>query len=453
MKNTLKGNGNRIILFFYDVIILLSVCTFLMGFYVGNEHFTKNSIITHTTLLFLCVFTFRLVFSVYKQVWRYGGIQGYIFLLVSDTFSGLVYCILNYTLPLAQCNSFAKLLAIVCMNTLASLIIRMSYRYLYKTGKCRFLIDVFSFGRVKITSYDSSKKIRIAIVGAGRVGVSLAEELFNNPVSIYVPRCFIEVSEQKIGREIYGLPVLMESDATLENLAEYQVQEIVFALPQLSFEKRESLLNYYKDSGYPVKNYDYHAVQGLNSKPVIREFDVEELLFRKQNIITDENTKKFYNGKTVLITGGGGSIGSELGRQLAKMNPRQLVILDVYENGAYDLQQELKILYADNLDVKVVIVSVCNRTSLERVFKQYRPDVVINAAAHKHVPLMEDSPNEAIKNNVMGTWKTASAAAANGVDKFVMISTDKAVNPTNIMGASKRICEMIIQTFGHLVKE
>ena len=178
----------------------------------------------------------------------------------------------------------------------------------------------------------------------------------------------------------------------------------------------------------------------------LREFDIEELLFRKPIEVADEKTGAFYRGKVVLITGGGGSIGSELCRQIAKMQPRRLVILDVYENGAYDVQQELKIAYGDALDLRVEILSVCNREALEQIFATYRPDVVLHAAAHKHVPLMEHNCCEAIENNVFGTLNTVELSEKYGVGRFMMVSTDKAVNPTNVMGATKRMCEMIVQS-------
>ena len=184
----------------------------------------------------------------------------------------------------------------------------------------------------------------------------------------------------------------------------------------------------------------------------LREFDIEELLFRKPIDVADEKTDAFYRGKVILITGGGGSIGSELCRQIAKMQPRRLVILDVYENGAYDVQQELKIAYGNALDLRVEILSVCNRSALERIFATYRPDVVLHAAAHKHVPLMEHNCCEAIENNVFGTLNTVELSEKYGVGRFMMVSTDKAVNPTNVMGATKRMCEMIVQSHSRTSK-
>ena len=193
--------------------------------------------------------------------------------------------------------------------------------------------------------------------------------------------------------------------------------------------------------------YDFPTIRQEGSgKRHLREFDIEELLFRKPIMVINGETNRFYENKTVLITGGGGSIGSELCRQCAKMNPKQIVVLDIYENGAYDIQQELRIVYGEKLNLAVEIVSVCNFAGLERVFSTYRPDVVICAAAHKHVPLMEHNCCEAVENNIFGTLNTVELAEKYGAERVMMVSTDKAVNPTNIMGATKRVCEMIVQS-------
>ena len=186
------------------------------------------------------------------------------------------------------------------------------------------------------------------------------------------------------------------------------------------------------------------TVYAAGGKRHLREFDIEELLFRKPLVVTDEKTYDYYRNKVILITGGGGSIGSELCRQLAKMNPRKLIILDIYENGAYDVQQELRIAYKDKLDLQVEIASITNRRAMERVFEQYHPQIVINAAAHKHVPLMEHNCIEAIENNVFGTRVIVEMCEKHNAERFMMVSTDKAVNPTNVMGATKRMCEMIV---------
>jgi len=288
-------------------------------------------------------------------------------------------------------------------------------------------------------------KINIAVVGAGRVGVMFAEELANNPRSAYRPCCFIDIDREKIGRSINGIPVLSEEEATQERLMSFPIQEIVFALPKMQADRKKELYDLYKHTGCKLKVYDYPLTQTVeNGKRSMREFDIEELLFRQPMEFTDDRTHAYYRGKSVLISGGGGSIGSELCRQIAKMQPRQLIILDVYENGAYDIQQELRIAYGVTLDIRVEIVSVCDSAALDCVFERYHPDIVLHAAAHKHVPLMEHNCCEAVKNNVFGTLNIVSSSERFGVKKFTMISTDKAVNPTNVMGATKRMCEMIV---------
>ena len=185
-------------------------------------------------------------------------------------------------------------------------------------------------------------------------------------------------------------------------------------------------------------------MQTAGKKRYMREFDIEELLFRKPITVSDEKTSAYYRDKVILITGGGGSIGSELCRQLAKMEPKQIVILDIYENGAYDVQQELRIAYSGKLNIQIEICSITNPQAMERVFQKYHPQIVINAAAHKHVPLMENNCVEAVRNNVFGTWTLVQTCERYGVERFMMVSTDKAVNPTNVMGATKRMCEMIV---------
>lgn len=290
------------------------------------------------------------------------------------------------------------------------------------------------------------QKIKVAIIGAGRVGVGLAEDLLNNSEAAYIPRGFIDVNKEKVGREIHGIPVWSEDEATFQKLGEFEVQEIIFAIPSMDADKKKALYEYYKNAGYKLKVYDYPTMYAAGGKRHLREFDIEELLFRKPLVVSDERTNAYYKDKIVLITGGGGSIGSELCRQLAKMNPKKIIILDIYENGAYDVQQELKIAYGNKLDLQIEICSITHRKALEKVFEKYHPQIIINAAAHKHVPLMEHNCVEAIYNNVFGTQNLVELCEEYGAERFMMVSTDKAVNPTNVMGATKRMCEMIVQS-------
>ena len=248
----------------------------------------------------------------------------------------------------------------------------------------------------------------------------------SNAAANYIPRCFIDVSPEKAGRSIHGIPVLLENEMTPKAMQEHEIQEVVFAIPDLPDEKKRNLYALYSRAGYKIKVYDYPVMQTAGKKRYLREFDIEELLFRKPIAISNEKTSVFYRDKVILITGGGGSIGSELCRQLAKMDPKQIIILDIYENGAYDVQQELKIAFGDKLDLQIEICSITHQKSLEWVFQRYHPHIVINAAAHKHVPLMEKNCIEAVYNNVLGTRNLVEMCEKFGVARFMMVSTDKA---------------------------
>ena len=435
----------------YDLIMYAVVVAILLLLYGGIDKLSTIGILQQVCLSVLCIFVARLIGKVYGQVWRYGGIQCYIRLLFTDSIAFVAYLCLELLLPI-QKITFARMLSIVSLNLLGALALRMMYRYAYKCGnrettKGKILSALLHmFSGIEAENEKEVQKIKVAIIGAGRVGVSLAEELINNEETAYIPRCFIDISKEKVGREIHGIPVWSENEATFNRLGEFEVQEIIFAIPSMDADKKKALYEYYKNAGYKLKVYDYPTMYTAGGKRHLREFDIEELLFRKQLVVSDERTNAYYKDKVVLITGGGGSIGSELCRQLAKMNPRKIIILDIYENGAYDVQQELKIAYGDCLDLQIEICSITNRKALEKVFEKYHPQIIINAAAHKHVPLMEHNCVEAIYNNVFGTQNLVELCEKFGTERFMMVSTDKAVNPTNVMGATKRMCEMIVQS-------
>lgn len=438
-------------LIIYDLAVFIIASMILLVIYRGMEKLSVSGIVEQMILAGVCVFSARLIGNIYVQVWRYGGIQCYIRLLATDSIAFLAYFCLELLLPIPKVT-FARMLSLISMNLLGALAMRMMYRYAYKCGnqenlrgkilaKLLYMVSGLESGCDK-----EVQKIKVAIIGAGRVGVSLAEELLNNEESAYIPRCFIDVAKEKVGREIHDIPVYSEDEATFTKLGELEVQEIIFAIPSMEAEKKKKLYNYYKEAGYKLKVYDYPTMYAAGGKRHLREFDIEELLFRKTIVVADERTNAYYKDKVVLITGGGGSIGSELCRQLSKMNPKKIIILDIYENGAYDVQQELKIAYGNKLDLQIEICSITHKKALKRVFDKYHPQIIINAAAHKHVPLMEHNCIEAIYNNVFGTKNLVDLCEEYHAERFMMVSTDKAVNPTNVMGATKRMCEMIVQS-------
>ena len=445
----------RKLLLLYDVIVYAIVVLLLVLLHPSEDvAFTSNIVIANAVAGLVCIFGARFVFDVYRQIWRYGIMEAYTRLFFADVAGGALFILLSRILP-GNRFTFVRTLSIICLNLLGAIAIRLVYYWLYQNAVSNRGISniskkviLIAGGSVGSETGDDEKyrrKTNIAIVGAGKVGVGFAEELLMNPQSQYYPVCFIDTDKNKIGRMIHNVPILDEELLTSELLNNMGIQEVVFALPQLSMEKKKDLYEKYTKAGCKVKNYDFPTVQSFNnSKRTLREFDIEELLFRKPIEVADKETREYYLGKCVLVTGGGGSIGSELARQIARMHPSRLIILDVYENGAYDLQQSLKMAYGSELDLQVEICSVCDRSELERVFRTYRPEIVLHAAAHKHVPLMEHNISEAVKNNIFGTLNVVELSEKYQVEHFIMISTDKAVNPTNVMGATKRFCEMIV---------
>lgn len=458
MSKSLKKSNTRWPLVVYDVIVYIIASILLLWIYGGNGNLTNAGSLQLSILGFVCIFICRMIGNIYGQIWRYGGIQGYIRLIFSDAIAFILLIILQTTLQVERIT-FDRALSLVCVNLLGAISIRMIYRYAYlysnnETSKGKFLSKLlYRFSGLTTGTDKEVQKIKIAIIGAGRVGASFAEELVNDEKAVYVPRCFIDIDKTKVGREVNGIPVWYADETTLDKLKAYEVQEIVFAIPNMDVNKKKCLYEHYKNAGYKVKVYDYPTLYTAGSKRNLREFDIEELLFRKPLAVTNEQTYAYYKDKVILITGGGGSIGSELCRQLAKMDPKQIIILDIYENGAYDVQQELKIAYGNAINLQIEICSITHKKALGKVFKKYHPHIIINAAAHKHVPLMEHNCVEAIYNNVFGTKNLIELCEKYNAQRFMMVSTDKAVNPTNVMGATKRMCEMMVQSasmYGHV---
>lgn len=401
----------------------------------GNNGILLSSYAISFAVALFCVFVFRFIIKVYSNVWRYANSKAFISLVIADAAGGAVAVFISW-LPVSESFDIGGwcILAFITMADVATLMSRFCYQILYQSSN------------VKVEG-ERNNKIGVAIVGAGQVGAILAEDLLYNPSSHYYPVCFIDKDKNKIGNRVCGINVIDESDDVIEKIKKLPVQEIFIALTNLTAERATEIHSRYAKTGCKIKLYDIPVVEAENTdgKRVIREVKIEDLLFRDSIKVADDKTKEFYLNKVVLVTGGGGSIGSELCRQIARCSPKKLIVFDIYENNAYDLQQELRYEHKDTLDLVVEIGSVRDRARLEAVFSEYRPEIVLHAAAHKHVPLMEHSSCEAIKNNVFGTYNTADMAEKYGVKKFILISTDKAVNPTNVMGASKRLCEMVVQ--------
>ena len=381
----------------------------------------------------LCLAAFVLS-GMYKSIWRFAGLNElYRILAVSLSMSVVhvaVTLIFYKRMPISYYAVGAILQFVLVLG------IRFSYRVilsiLNKSGK------------------RSSDKIML--IGAGAAGQMILRDVNENPDGGKVV-CIIDDNSNKWDRYIDGVRVVGGRESILENVQKYKVNKIFLAIPSATMAQRRDVLNICNETGCEIKNLPgmYQLFSGQVTVNALKDVSIEDLLGRDPIRPDLDEVFRFINGKTVMVTGGGGSIGSELCRQIAGHSPKQLIIFDIYENNAYDIQLELKDKYPD-LDLVVLIGSVRDSRKMYQVFHDYRPDIVYHAAAHKHVPLMEDSPCEAIKNNAIGTYKTAYAAMMHGCQRFVLISTDKAVNPTNIMGASKRLCEMIIQSFDAKIK-
>lgn len=432
-------------LFFY---LLTSLLIFIL-YPTGVDILNTAETIAYIVFAAVCIFSMRFIFSVYKRIWRYAGSSDYLWLVVADFIGGSLFVLFREFISSVR-MTFVRAISLVLLNLLGAICMRLVYQFAYQNRNqsaksqriiLRILQGITGVVFSQEEATPENRKIRIAIIGAGSVGAMLADELLNNPKAVYKPVCFVDVDKEKIGRMISRVPVV--NDET--DLNSLHVQEVVFALPNMSNERRVKLFEKYKDKGYKIKVYDYPSLENTNGRRQMRNFEIEDLLYRNAVDVVDDTTAAWYRGKNVLITGGGGSIGSELARQIAKIGPGRLTLLDIYENGVYDIQQELRTRYPE-LNLKVEIANVCDTEGIERILAGHTPDIVLHAAAHKHVPLMERNVIEAVKNNVFGTLNMVELCEKYKVKRFIMISTDKAVNPTNVMGATKRMCEMIVQS-------
>ena len=435
-----KGKSRIFVLMMIDLIIM-SVAYWLLLFRVKltTYHLSNSDLLRYYITIIICVFVSRLAFRVYRQMWRYASSDVYLRMVLADMFGGLLYMLIDRTAFIYQL-SFANAVATVSVGLLITLAARFVYQYVRRHQE----ISAFERARDPDTT---AKKINVAIVGAGELGVMLAKELLHNPNARYHPTYFFDNDPRKIGTIIEGIEVIGPDSEIIGDIHHLPVQEVILTLPNMDPVQKEKVFESYMGVGFKVLVFDYPTDRiDQEERRTIRDINIEDLLFRDPVNVTDAKSASYYTGKTVLVTGAGGSIGSELVRQLAQMKPERLVLLDVYENGVYDLGQELKRRHGDHVSFNTVIASVCNEEQIEQVFERYKPQVVFHAAAHKHVPLMEDNSHEAVYNNVFGTLNTANASERHSVERFLLISTDKAVNPTNVMGATKRMCEMIIQS-------
>ena len=433
----IKGHGRRIVLAGIDIITYIIISAIYLGIdylFLNDAIGNVGLYVINSLILLACISVSRAIFRIYINVWRYTNTVAFMNMVISDVAGAVAaWFVVYFTLDSNVTNHF---LAVASLNLIAGLTSRFAYRIWYK--------------RMKSSDISHDHRIPVAIVGAGQVGALLANELISNKNSRYRPVFFVDRDSTKLGGYVSGLKVYPEDENIVEFIKSQPVSEIFIALTGLDSTALANLYSIYGKTNCRLKLYEtpVKEIEGnedLTPKRAIRDFQIEDLLFRNRVDVVNKETLEYYKDKTILITGGGGSIGSEICRQVAKCQPKKLIIVDIYENNAYEIQQELIRKYGATLDLCVEIGSVRDRIRLDSIFNAYKPDIVFHAAAHKHVPLMEHSGCEAIKNNVRGTYNTADMAEKYGVKKFILISTDKAVNPTNIMGASKRLCEMVVQ--------
>lgn len=452
-------NRRKLLLFLFDIACFCFAGLVFLFLYTNGapSGLTLTERFIQLGLIVLCVFCGRIAFRCYTNIWRYARAAEFFRMILADCCGGLWFLVVRMFVPFQI--EFLRAVTIVTLGCLSCLAARFVYQ----------LLQGRSWQRDNEPE-SAVENVNVAIIGAGRLGATLAKELAEgrgvvysateNKSRRYTPVCFIDNNPQKIGSYLEGLKVLPEGMTGVKTAIEKRhIAEFIIALPDMSPAAKQKIYEQYAETGLKVKIYDYPFADAesrledtretdTHTQRSVREFKIEELLFRDSRSIISRQTYEYYHGKTVMITGCG-SIGSELCRQVAKCGPREMILFDIYENNAYDIEQELRREYppcgSDSFALHVEIGSVRDRERVREVMRRFRPQVVFHTAAHKHVPLMEHSSAEAVKNNVFGTCNVADAAEEAGVEKFIFISTDKAVNPTNIMGATKRMCEMILQ--------
>ncbi|MHB1153394.1 MAG: polysaccharide biosynthesis protein [Eubacteriales bacterium] len=431
----IKKAYRRILLILCDSFII--VTAYLLSFFICDVYKYYNDIpVFFIYLLFYILIIYIMVmnaFGIYKSIWRYAQMRESFICMIASFTAGTVFFITQYFLIAFLTLPPYFYVMFICIAATG----HVTARYLYK-----------SIITINTSTKPALKKTRVLVVGAGAAATSFIIESHQYKNCEYHPVAMVDDDLQKHGRKIAGVKV-SGSIADIKSVCEkYDAELIIIAIPSATNADKARIIDYCTETNLVVKTLPYMTY--IDDETIliqkVREISPEELLGREPIDITDENILSFINGQVVAVTGGGGSIGSELCLQIAAHSPKRLIIIDIYENNAYDLQQELKQKYGSELDFEVYIASVRDEARIDEILCFEKPEILIHAAAHKHVPLMEISPQEAVKNNIFGTLNTANAAMKAGVGRFILISTDKAVNPTNVMGATKRVCEMIIQS-------
>ena len=411
----------------YNFALSGDISVFLWGLLIENVCFTATFIL----------------FRLYNKLWRYADIEDFFYAGIASLTANLIFMLITMSIGLWN-SSFNLGSRVYVTFALMSAFFVMMFRIVYRLNKI-----------LERRNLAQKAKKRLMIIGAGEGAVSVLSELSKTPGNEYIPVCIVDDNKEKLHRRISGVEIVGTTYEIPEICAENGIEVILFTISQISVTDKKRILDACTKTHLEVKiipNIYNLMTSGVPITSSIRQVEVDDLLGREPVVFDTEKYGKYIIGQTVLVTGGGGSIGSELCRQIARLKPKHLIILDIYENNAYEIQQELIRKHGTDLSFEVQIASVRDRKKLEHIFRTKHIDVVFHAAAHKHVPLMETNPEEAVKNNVFGTLKLAETADKFHVKNFVQISTDKAVNPTSVMGASKRICEMIIQMMGRRSK-
>ncbi len=419
--------------------VVFATCNFLLFLpYLRGGNIKLLNLVLHMGLLSACVFVFQLLLHTYETLWRYAESLEYLQLFKGLSFGFLLYAAINLLAGMSYVWISGAL-----TGTSIALLIMLAYRFTYRVYR----------RRVVGTQGHPTTRTPTAIIGAGAAAAALLSDLDEQTQGRYRPYCLVDDDPAKQHKRIHGVPVYGPIDDVAEILRDTPVTDIILAIRVLTPERRKKILELCSEThcrihmlGEPLTAVPKRSGSYL---PAVREVEIDDLLGRSPVRLDNPHIAEFLHGKTVLVTGGGGSIGSELCRQIAGYRPARLVLLDIAENTTYELQNDLLHRYGHDFPLSIEIASVRDRERLDQIFEKYRPQVVFHAAAHKHVPLMEACPCEAVKNNVLGTYNTASAASRCGAEKFVLISTDKAVNPTNVMGATKYLCEQVLQGLRH----